>query len=58
MELIGDSLDQTVKQMDGSLLVEAVDLVMNLAETQQQLVDMVAVLHQQEDLSGVVLEMV
>jgi hypothetical protein len=58
MELIGDSLDQMVPQMDGLLLVVAVDLVMKLAETQEQMVDMVGVQHPQEDLSGVVLEMV
>tara|TARA_Y100000004_G_scaffold82803_1_gene92924 strand:- start:23 stop:199 length:177 start_codon:yes stop_codon:yes gene_type:complete len=58
MELIGDSLDQVVPQMDGLLLVVAVDLDMKLAETQEQMVDMVGAQHPQEDLFGVVLEMV
>ena len=56
--LVGDSLDQAVPQMDGSLLEAAEDLVMRPVETQEQLVDMVEVQHPQEDLSGVVLEMV
>jgi hypothetical protein len=58
--LVGDSLDQAVPQMDGSLVEVVVDLDLNnlQALAHQQLVDMVAVLHPQEDLSGVVLEMV
>ena len=57
-ELIGDTLDQVVQQLDGSLVVEAVVLVLNLAASKKLLVELVVELLPKEDLSGVVLEMV
>tara|TARA_B100000073_G_scaffold325197_1_gene308765 strand:- start:19 stop:213 length:195 start_codon:yes stop_codon:yes gene_type:complete len=57
-ESLGDTLDQVVQQLDGSLVVEAVVLVLNQEVSKTLLVELVVELLPQEDLSGVVLEMV